>query len=54
VIYISKVALPWFWEHFDPEKYSIWFGTYKEEYLHYFDAQDFINMNLIGGTFILS
>jgi len=22
-------ALPWFWENFDPEGYSIWFGDYK-------------------------
>jgi len=23
------VAIPWFWEHFDPQGWSIWFGEYK-------------------------
>lgn len=23
------VAIPYFWEHFDPEGYSIWYGHYK-------------------------
>lgn len=23
------VALPYFWEHFDPEGFSIWYGHYK-------------------------
>jgi len=26
---IRKVALPWFWEHFDEQGWSIWFSNYK-------------------------
>ncbi|XP_061900314.1 elongation factor 1-gamma [Entelurus aequoreus] len=43
-----KVALPHFWEHFDPEGYSIWYSEYK------FPGElteVFKSCNLIGGMF---
>jgi len=42
------VAVPYFWEHFDPEGYSIWYGQYKfpEEL-----TQVFMSCNLITGMF---
>ncbi|KAG2460439.1 EF1G factor, partial [Polypterus senegalus] len=42
------VALPHFWEHFDREGYSIWFGEYRfpEEL-----AMTFMSCNLITGMF---
>lgn len=40
------VAIPHFWEHFDPEGYSIWYGHYK-----YNDelTLTFMSCNLISG-----
>jgi len=41
-------SIPYFWEHFDPENYSIWFGEYKyNEEL----AKVFMSCNLITGMF---
>ncbi|KAK9462201.1 EF1Bgamma1 [Lipomyces oligophaga] len=42
------VALPWFWDHFDPEEYSLWRVNYK-----YNDelTLTFMSSNLIGGFF---
>ena len=39
-------SIKWFWEHFDPEHYSIWRGDYK-----YNDelTMVFMSCNLIGG-----
>jgi len=28
----TKVAIPWFWEHYDTEGYSYWFAKYKYEH----------------------
>lgn len=41
-------AIPYFWEKFDPEHYSIWYCEYKfpKEL-----AQTFMSCNLIGGMF---
>lgn len=41
-------SIPYFWEKFDPENYSIWFGEYKypEEL-----SKVFMSSNLIGGMF---
>lgn len=41
-------AIPWFWENFDPENYSIWYGEYK-----YPDelTKVFMSCNLITGMF---
>jgi len=41
-----EVALPWFWEHFDPEGYSLWIADYK-----YNDecTKNFMTLNLLGG-----
>ncbi|VDM41423.1 unnamed protein product [Toxocara canis] len=41
-------AIPYFWENFDPENYSIWFAEYKypEEL-----TLTFMSCNLIGGMF---
>jgi len=41
-------ALPWFWEHYKPEEYSLWKVDYK-----YNDelTQTFMSSNLIGGFF---
>ena len=43
-----EVALPWFWEHFNPEEYSLWQVDYK-----YNDelTMTFMTSNLIGGFF---
>ncbi len=43
-----EVALPWFWENFKPEEYSLWRLDYK-----YNDelTQTFMTSNLIGGFF---
>ncbi len=43
-----EVALPWFWEHFDSEHYSLWKVEYK-----YNDelTLTFMSSNLIGGFF---
>lgn len=41
-------SIPYFWEKFDPEHYSIWFGEYKyNEEL----TKTFMSCNLIGGMF---
>lgn len=42
------VALPWFWEHYDPSDYSLWRVNYK-----YNDelTLTFMSANLIGGFF---
>ncbi|KAK2168402.1 hypothetical protein LSH36_17g10012 [Paralvinella palmiformis] len=42
------VALPYFWEHFDKEHYSVWYSEYKypEEL-----KLSFMSCNLIGGMF---
>ncbi|CAI4814245.1 AAC_collapsed_G0055460.mRNA.1.CDS.1 [Saccharomyces cerevisiae] len=42
------VALPWFWEHYNPEEYSLWKVTYK-----YNDelTLTFMSNNLVGGFF---
>ncbi|SSD62231.1 related to Elongation factor 1-gamma 2 [Saccharomycodes ludwigii] len=42
------VALPWFWEHYNPEEYSIWKVAYK-----YNDelTMTFMSNNLVGGFF---
>lgn len=39
-------AIPWFWENYDAEGYSIWFGEYK-----YNDEckKTFMTANLLGG-----
>lgn len=41
-------SVPYFWEKFDPENYSIWFGEYK-----YNDelTKVFMSCNLIGGMY---
>lgn len=43
-----SVALPWFWEHYNPEEYSLWKVEYK-----YNDelTLTFMSNNLIGGFF---
>ncbi|KAL9623342.1 MAG: hypothetical protein Q9160_002449 [Pyrenula sp. 1 TL-2023] len=43
-----EVALPWFWEHYKPEEYSLWRVDYK-----YNDelTLTFMSSNLIGGFF---
>jgi elongation factor 1-gamma len=41
-------SIPYFWEKFDPEHYSIWFGEYK--YNNEL-TQTFMSCNLIGGMF---
>ncbi|KAL2432501.1 Elongation factor 1-gamma 2 [Exophiala dermatitidis] len=43
-----EVALPWFWEHYKPEEYSLWKVDYK-----YNDelTMVFMSSNLIGGFF---
>lgn len=42
------VALPWFWEHYNPEEYSLWKVDYK-----YNDelTLTFMSNNLVGGFF---
>lgn len=41
-------SIPYFWEKFDPQNYSIWFGEYKypEEL-----TKTFMSCNLIGGMY---
>jgi elongation factor 1-gamma len=41
-----EVALPWFWDHYDPEGYSLWIADYK-----YNDecTKNFMTLNLLGG-----
>ncbi|KAK5094908.1 elongation factor EF-1 gamma subunit [Exophiala xenobiotica] len=43
-----EVALPWFWEHYKPDEYSLWRVDYK-----YNDelTMTFMSSNLIGGFF---
>ncbi|VVT51812.1 uncharacterized protein SAPINGB_P003221 [Magnusiomyces paraingens] len=43
-----EVALPWFWQHYDPEEYSLWKVAYK-----YNDelTLTFMSNNLVGGFF---
>lgn len=44
----ETVSIPYFWEKFDPENYSIWFGEYK------YSAEltkVFMSCNLIGGMY---
>lgn len=43
-----EAALPWFWEHYDPEEYSLWKVAYK-----YNDelTLTFMSNNLVGGFF---
>jgi elongation factor 1-gamma len=41
-----SVAIPWFWEHFDPEGYSLYFADYK--YNHELEKV-FMTCNLLGG-----
>ncbi|KAI9837568.1 MAG: hypothetical protein M1819_007219 [Sarea resinae] len=43
-----ETALPWFWEHYKPEEYSLWKVDYK-----YNDelTMTFMSSNLIGGFF---
>jgi len=43
---IRQEALPWFWEHFDPEGYSIWFSNYKYNSEL---SKLFMTNNLVGG-----
>ena len=41
-------AIDWFWEHFDPEGYSIW----RVDYKYNNELQKvFMSSNLIGGFF---
>merc|ERR1712198_606095 len=45
---VKTVALPWFFEKFDPENYSVWFS----EYLYPEDLNMiFMSSNLVGGMF---
>ncbi|GAB1597729.1 elongation factor 1-gamma-like [Argonauta hians] len=45
---IKTIAIPYFWEHFDKENYSIWYGEYKyNEEL----SEIFMSCNLIRGMF---
>merc|ERR1712071_396155 len=44
----ESASIPYFWEKFDKENYSIWYGEYKyNEEL----TQVFMSCNLIGGMF---
>lgn len=44
----EKVSIPYFWQKFDPENYSIWYGEYK-----YNDelTKTFMSCNLISGMY---
>jgi len=42
----TRKACEWFWEHFDPEGFSLWFSNYK--YNHELDVV-FKSCNLMGG-----
>ncbi|KAK0163482.1 hypothetical protein PV327_007157 [Microctonus hyperodae] len=44
----EAVSIPYFWEKFDPENYSIWIGEYK--YNNEL-TKTFMSCNLIGGMF---
>ena len=46
----ATVALPYFWEHFEKEHYSIWYCEYK-----YPDelTLTFMSCNLIGGRILI-
>lgn len=46
----EKVAIPFFWERFDREGYSIWYSEYK-----YSDELQlcFMSSNLIGGEILV-
>nr|KAG5711910.1 hypothetical protein BaRGS_026351 [Batillaria attramentaria] len=44
----EKVALPYFWEKFDKENYSIWYGEYAEDLS---DSVTFMTCNLVSGMF---
>jgi len=41
-----KVAIPWFWEHYDTEGYSYWFAKYKYEHN---EPQMFMVANSLSG-----
>jgi len=41
-----QAAMPWFWEHFDSEGYSVWFADYKDNNLL---EKVFMTCNLVGG-----
>lgn len=42
-------SIAWFWEQFDPENYSIWFGEYKYNN----ELQKvFMSCNLISGKLV--
>merc|ERR1712058_195466 len=44
----EDLSVPWFWDHFDKENYSIWFCEYKyPEDL----TKIFMTCNLVGGMF---
>lgn len=45
---VRKIALPWFWEHYNQEEYSIWKVNYK--YNNELTLT-FMSNNLIGGFF---
>lgn len=46
----ESVSIPYFWEKFDKEKYSIWFGEYKyNEEL----SKVFMSCNLITGNYYI-
>jgi len=44
----ATVAIPYFWDKFDPENYSLWYGEYKYPQDL---AQVFMSCNLITGMF---
>lgn len=44
-------SIPYFWEKFDPENYSIWYGEYK--YANEL-TKLFMSCNLITGNFSLN
>ncbi|XP_008557385.1 elongation factor 1-gamma [Microplitis demolitor] len=44
----EKISVPYFWEKFDPEHYSIWFGEYKYNQEL---TKVFMSCNLISGMF---
>jgi len=41
-----SVAIPWFWEHYDPEGYALWIGDYK---YNNENTAVFKTANLLGG-----
>jgi len=44
---IETIAIPYFWEHFEKDNYSIWFCEYTEKTA----SQQFMNANLVTGMF---